>query len=109
MSKVKSLNKIKTKLKRLKRRLHRKPTLLTDVDGVLLDWDASFKKYVEKRGYKTKGSNPKSWGMTDWINAAADQINKMIARMNGSNIFAMIPPMRDAQLILPKLANILIS
>ena len=39
--------------------------LLSDIDGVTIDWLDGFIKYCEKKGHKAKHNKPKEFGMTD--------------------------------------------
>lgn len=83
----------------------KKPYLLTDVDGVLLDWIKSFGLYVQSRGYKLNFPTPKTWEMTEWFGGDHKTIVKLITEFNSSPAFAEIPVLEDARRVLPILAE----
>lgn len=83
----------------------KKPYLLTDVDGVLLDWIKSFGDYVQTRGFKLNHATPKTWEMTDWFGGDHKTIVKLITEFNSSSDFSKIPTLEDAQRVLPALAE----
>jgi uncharacterized HAD superfamily protein len=84
---------------------NKKPILLTDVDGVLLDWVKTFGEYAKAQGYNLRQEHPTTWEMTEWFGADIDTIRRLITEMNSSKIFAEIPPFEDAMKVLPKLAE----
>jgi 5'(3')-deoxyribonucleotidase len=83
----------------------KKPVLLTDVDGVVVDWVKTFGEFVTSKGFTLQFEHPQTWGMTEWFNASANQITELITEMNSSEIFARIPIFPDAQKVLPQLAE----
>jgi 5'(3')-deoxyribonucleotidase len=82
-----------------------KKVLLTDVDGVLVDWIGSFGKFAEKKGFNLKMPTPKTWEMTEWFGETPEKIDELIKEFNGSESFASIPAFEDAQKIIPILAD----
>lgn len=83
----------------------KKPVLLTDVDGVILDWVKTFGEYAVSRGFTLRMEHPKTWEMTEWFGATTEQIRELISDMNSSAIFESIPAFPDAQKVLPILAE----
>lgn len=68
--------------------------ILTDCDGVLLDWEYSFNQWALKHGYKLTGVN------SYWINERFDvgyaESKKLVRMFNESATVRKIPPLRDA-------------
>lgn len=77
--------------------------ILTDVDGVLLDWEYSFDRYVREHGHKKvvgaefKYNIGKRYGIDD------DQGKILIKNFNDSASIAFLPPLRDAMYYVKKL------
>jgi 5'(3')-deoxyribonucleotidase len=80
-----------------------KKVLLTDVDGVLVDWVGSFGKYAQSRGYQLNTPTPKTWEMTEWFGADNDAIRVLIQEFNSGKDFESIPVFQDALKVLPEL------
>lgn len=83
----------------------KKPVLLTDVDGVILDWVKTFGEFAVSKGFTLRMESPLTWEMSEWFGATSEQIKSMITEMNSSEIFARIPAFPDAQNVLPQLAE----
>lgn len=84
---------------------NKKPVLLTDVDGVLLDWVKTFGQFAEKSGHTLRMENPTTWEMNEWFGADSNEIRRLITEMNSSPLFAELPPFMDAMKVLPELAE----
>lgn len=82
-----------------------KKVLLTDVDGVILDWVKSFGQFAQSKGYKLLMETPSTWEMNEWIGTNSNTIKKLISEFNSSDLFESIPVFEDAKSILPKLAK----
>lgn len=68
--------------------------ILTDCDGVLVNWDYAFKGYMMSHGYKVETETEYCMGQTFGIDP--DHAFEMIQRFNESAAIANLPPMRDA-------------
>lgn len=77
--------------------------ILTDVDGVLLDWFAGFRRHLENKDIEVKDGDPSDWSMTDWINLPSHKIKKEIEHFNGSYAFRYLPHYVPARSQLQKL------
>ena len=68
--------------------------ILTDCDGVLLDWEYAFNQWMTKHGYKMTGD------MSYWIHERFDvgyaDSKKLVRMFNESAAVRKIPPLRDA-------------
>lgn len=69
--------------------------LLTDIDGVVLNWSDHFQKYLKQ--YYPEVS---LWDPTTF--AQSDQTADIIKYYNNTAWIGFLPPLRDAQEILPK-------
>lgn len=70
--------------------------LLTDVDGVLLDWEVKFEKFVLALGYNFKPNHEFMYSISDQIGVSKEQGTELIAKFNRSSDFESIPPYRDS-------------
>lgn len=77
--------------------------ILTDADGVLLDWEYSFDVWMRQHGFnKVDGGNlkyniSKRYGIDD------DQGRKLIKIFNESAFMGFLPPLRDAMYYVKRL------
>lgn len=71
--------------------------ILTDCDGVLLDWEASFREYAARQGYVFNKSHISSYSIGDQYGLTHAQSLDLISRFNHSSNFESLPPWRDAQ------------
>lgn len=62
--------------------------ILTDVDGVLLDWFAGFKQYLVESGIKVAEGEPSDWSMVGWVDHP--DISALIAKFNASPDFGRL-------------------
>jgi len=83
--------------------MSRERFILTDVDGVLLDWTSAFRDFLLKNRVGLKTDYPQDWDLLSWIDQDAASITELILRFNRSNQFAKLKGFPDAQEILPKL------
>ena len=72
---------------------HRK-VILTDCDGVLLDWEYSFKVCMLHRGYEVV--NPGEYKMGEMFGIPQDTAKSLIRQFNESAAIGFLPPLRDA-------------
>lgn len=69
--------------------------ILTDVDGVLLDWFGGFKSYLLERGIQVEDvAEPDDWSMVGWVHH--DNIPSLIAEFNASPEFGRLSAYPDA-------------
>ena len=71
-----------------------KKTILTDVDGVLLNWEYAFEVWMLEQGFKaTPGLFYKQ---EEKYNISKEQAKKLIKIFNESAVIGFLPPLRDA-------------
>lgn len=68
--------------------------ILTDVDGVLLDWEEAFTKWMQHRGYEPK--NPIDYKQSGRYEIAQDLADDLVERFNESAWIGYLPILRDA-------------
>tara|TARA_B110001454_G_scaffold217209_1_gene242016 strand:+ start:525 stop:1136 length:612 start_codon:yes stop_codon:yes gene_type:complete len=73
-----------------------KKTILTDVDGVLLNWEYAFDIYMNEHGFKKQEGEEFVYGMEIRYGIERQQVRKLIKTFNESAAMGFIPPLRDA-------------
>ena len=77
--------------------------ILTDVDGVLLDWEYSFDVYLRTHGFnKVEGGNLK-YDIGKRYGIDREQGKKLIKIFNESAHIGFLPPLRDAMYYVKRL------
>lgn len=75
--------------------------ILTDCDGVLLDWEYSFKVWMLHRGYEVKV--PGNYKIDVMFGIDKDLSKSLIRQFNESAAIGFLPPLRDAVYYVRKL------
>ena len=83
-------------------KLSRNKTILTDVDGVLLDWSYAFDLWMNERGYYMSGPRD-SYEREVAYEMPVEEMRKLIAHFNSSAAIGFLPPLRDAMYYVRKL------
>lgn len=71
-------------------------TILTDVDGVLLDWETAFEEYAIAQGYVFNENKRIVYGMDAQLGITQEEASKLIGSFNYSEEFGRIAPWRDS-------------
>jgi hypothetical protein len=80
-----------------------KKIILTDVDGVLLDWEYAFDIYLQQHGFrKTEGGNLK-YDIGKRYGIDREQGKRLIKIFNESAHIGFLPPLRDAMYYVKRL------
>ena len=82
-----------------------KKTILTDVDGVLLNWEYAFDIYMTEHGFKKQEGEEFVYGMEIRYGIERQQVKKLIKTFNESAVIGFIPPLRDAVEWVTKMAD----
>jgi len=77
--------------------------ILTDVDGVLLDWEASFTAWMDKEGYSVVKENEYKQSVRYDIDK--EHADTLVKTFNESAWIGFIKPLRDAVPMLDKFAS----
>jgi hypothetical protein len=75
--------------------------ILTDVDGVCLDWEFAFHQWMEVQGHELDDKDVYSMAMA--YQMAPDKVKRMIKTFNESAAIGFLPPLRDSQYYIKKL------
>ena len=70
--------------------------LLTDVDGVLLDWETAFDKYAQEQGYTFKPGWETVYSIGDQLGIGQEEGTRLIGSFNHSPGFEFLIPYRDS-------------
>jgi hypothetical protein len=79
--------------------------ILTDCDGVLLDWSFKFNQFMKNKGYTLTDDYPYKYGIENWFNEILDkkQSREIVVEFNDSAWIAHLPTFRDAVKYVKKL------
>jgi len=83
----------------------KKKIILTDADGVLLNWLARFDEYMASIGYKLKPGTDNHYSMTYRYDITDDEAYSLIKEYNKSPFIAELSPYADAQEYIAKLVE----
>jgi hypothetical protein len=71
--------------------------ILTDADGVLLDWEWAFSVWMQERGYTLTADNKKSYYLHHHYNELDEKdAKKVIKTFNESAAIGFLPALRDS-------------
>lgn len=77
--------------------------ILTDCDGVLLNWEWMFQEWMKNRGYTLVQEYRHLYGMHDRFNITKEEKQELVRVFNDSAAIAYVPPLRDAVRYVTKL------
>lgn len=77
--------------------------ILTDADGVLLDWEYAFNVWMEEHGFKIQEGGKLIYNIGRRYGIDEDQGKKLIKIFNESAAIGFLPALRDAQYYVKKL------
>ena len=88
---------MKSKFKNLDR------LILTDCDGVCLDWEWAFNVWMQEHGFEEVPGSKLQYDMSIRYNVSKDQIRKLIKVFNESAAIGFLPAQRDAMYYIKRL------
>jgi uncharacterized HAD superfamily protein len=71
--------------------------ILTDVDGVLLDWENHFAKWMKSKGHQENANARSMYSMTDRYGMVKSEMRKFTTEFNKSAWMSTQEPMPDSQ------------
>jgi len=71
--------------------------ILTDADGVLLDWEWAFNVWMEEHGFTVVPDGKLKYNIGQRYNISNDQGKRLIKMFNESAAIGFLPALRDAQ------------
>lgn len=70
--------------------------ILTDCDGVLLNWEYAFNTWMKRHGYKMTEDGETAYDMGDRYGIGNDEKKRLVKFFNESSAIGFLPPLRDA-------------
>lgn len=70
--------------------------ILTDCDGVLLDWESKFDPWCERQGYRFHRDSHSYYSISEQLRISQKEGHDLIARFNSGSDFESLPPWRDS-------------
>jgi len=70
--------------------------ILTDCDGVCLDWEWAFNVWMQEHGFEEVAGSKLSYDMSVRYNIPQEQVRKLIRIFNESAAIGFLPAMRDS-------------
>ena len=77
--------------------------ILTDCDGVVLDWEEGFSIWMEHHGHTKVEGYQFMYNIGDRYGISKEQGSKLVRQFNESAAIGFLPPLRDAQYFVKKL------
>lgn len=75
----------------------KKKIILTDIDGVVLDWEESFVVWMEHLGHTLVDGYQYKYGVDKRFGLAKPISDQLVRQFNASAAIGFLPPLRDAQ------------
>jgi len=73
-----------------------KKLILTDADGVLLDWEWAFNVWMQEHGFEEVPGSKLNYDMSVRYGIPKEQVKKLIRLFNESAAIGFLPALRDA-------------
>lgn len=70
--------------------------ILTDVDGVLLDWHSMFRRWMADQGFTPDSAKSHMYSLAESYGLPEEQTRALVTRFNQSAAVGFCPPERDA-------------
>jgi FMN phosphatase YigB (HAD superfamily) len=71
--------------------------IITDIDGVVLDWEEGFSVWMEHHGHEKVEGYQFQYNIGDRYGMTYEQGSKLVKQFNESAAIGFLPPLRDAQ------------
>lgn len=68
--------------------------ILTDCDGVLLDWEYSFDRWMKRHGYRVQKED--TYSMAEKYDLGMANKSRLVRMFNESAVMRKLPPLRDS-------------
>jgi len=83
----------------------KKKIIVTDVDGVLLNWEDAFQIWMQHQGFEKVKKHKFIYNAAEQFGLEKDEGKKWVRIFNQSAAIGFLPPLRDAQEIVKLLNN----
>jgi hypothetical protein len=77
--------------------------ILTDIDGVILDWEEGFNVWMQHHGHELVDNYQYMYNIGERYGMSYEQGSKLVKQFNESAAIGFLPPLRDAQFFVKKL------
>lgn len=77
--------------------------ILTDIDGVVLDWEEGFNVWMQHHGHELVDDHQYMYNIGERYGMSYEQGSKLVKQFNESAAIGFLPPLRDAQFFVKKL------
>jgi hypothetical protein len=85
-------------------RLKTKNLILSDADGVLLDWEWAFTVWMQEKGYTIADGHKKTYNLHHWFtDLELPEARKLIIQFNESAAIGFLPAFRDSMFYVKRL------
>tara|TARA_R110001606_G_scaffold122723_4_gene255802 strand:+ start:880 stop:1470 length:591 start_codon:yes stop_codon:yes gene_type:complete len=71
--------------------------ILTDIDGVVLDWEEAFLTWMEFNGHDANVQQKKFYSIAKAFGLSEEKASMLVRQFNTSASIGYLPPLRDAQ------------
>jgi len=79
--------------------------LLTDCDGVLLDWETKFRAFAKRLGYRLRDTAVNAYSTSEQYDISQAEGSALIAKFNASSDFESLTPFKDSVEYITRLKN----
>lgn len=69
--------------------------ILTDIDGVVFDWDSAFRKFMERKGFVV--AKPGIYHISEMFGISKEQAKNLTQEFNESGVIGYLKPLRDSK------------
>lgn len=83
--------------------INKNKIILTDCDGVCLDWEFAFHTWMGTNGHTLTNGN--TYSVCNQYSITKEQADRLVAQFNSSAHMGFLPPLRDAQYYIKLLAE----
>lgn len=84
-------------MKKYLSQLNPNTTILTDIDGVVLDWEEAFLTWMDFNGHDASVQQKKYYSIAKAFDLTEDKAKQLVRQFNASASIGFLPPLRDAQ------------
>ena len=77
--------------------MRKNKVILTDIDGVVLDWEEGFNVWMQHHGHELVEGYQFQYNVGVRYGMTREQGNKLVKQFNESAAIGFLPPLRDAQ------------
>jgi len=84
-------------MKKYLSQLNPNKTILTDIDGVVLDWEEAFLTWMDFNGHMADIEQKKYYSVAKAFSLSEEKAKQLVRQFNTSASIGFLPPLRDAQ------------